>query len=413
MRVLLSFFLWFISTFVAFAQESQFGYTLPKKQYFAKIPFELVSNLIIVPVFINQSDTLRFILDTGVSATILTDPVTAAKVGLSGNREVGITGTGSGGELKAKVSVGNTIRMGDMTGHSQNIVVLQEDLLNLSEFVGVPIHGIFGYEIFNRFVVTIDFLTREIILQLPEKYKYRARRNTMRFPIEVEETKPYFTGISVPEYGKNKPMRVLIDTGAGHCLSLESTKEQRFTLPERRIGTQLGRGLSGNVSGYLGRVKEIKVGNLTLKDPVVSFPDSISMSARLFARAARQGTIGCELLRRFKVTFNYSEHYMTLKPIKVKIKEPFEHNMTGMELLAKGVEFKDLYISKIDADSPADNVGLVAGDQLMFINEKSVKRLLLNDVYKLFQKGDSKDLTMLVKRGESVFVVVLKLKRQI
>jgi hypothetical protein len=205
----------------------------------------------------------------------------------------------------------------------------------------------------------------------------------------------------------------LIDTGAGHCLSLENTKNQGFTVPEKNIRTQLGRGLSGNINGYLGRIKELKLGNLILKDPVISYPDSASLSSKLFSRTPRQGTIGCELLRRFRVTFNYSEHYMTLRPIRIKIKEPFEHNMTGMELLAKGSDFRDLYISKVDIGSPADDVGLAAGDRLMFINEKSVKRMSLNDVYKLFQKGDRKDLTMLVKRGEGVFIVVLQLKRQI
>ena len=395
------------------AQETQYGYSLPKKQTIAKIPFELHSNLMIVPVRINKSDTLRFILDTGVSAIILTDHKVAKQCGLVASRDVSIAGAGEGGKLKASVALGNSIYMGEMVGHSQNIVILDQDLLNLSEFVGVPIHGIFGYEIFNRFVVTLDFLTREIILQLPEKYKYHARRGTMRFPLEITDTKPYFTGIGLLEDNQQKAIKVLIDTGAGHSLSLETSTEMPFPLPKRTIKAQLGRGLSGTINGHLGRVREIKVGKTSLKGLIVSYPDSQSISTKLSPKKNRQGSIGCELLRRFRVTFNYSEQFMLLKPIRSKMKEPFEHNMTGMELLAKGKDYKELYISKVAQDSPAETAGLLEGDQLMFINEKNVKRMTLNDVYKLFQRGNDHDVNILVKREQQVFVVSLKLKRLI
>ena len=36
------------------------------------LPFKLVHNLIVLPGFINGSDTLNFILDTGVSHTMIT-----------------------------------------------------------------------------------------------------------------------------------------------------------------------------------------------------------------------------------------------------------------------------------------------------------------------------------------------------
>ena len=43
----------------------------PRNQHIS-LPFKLVHNLIIVPVTINGSDTLNFIVDTGVSNTMLT-----------------------------------------------------------------------------------------------------------------------------------------------------------------------------------------------------------------------------------------------------------------------------------------------------------------------------------------------------
>ena len=53
-------------------EEDIHGFHLIRGKNVARIPFELHSNLIVVPVKINVSDTLRFILDTGVSSMMLT-----------------------------------------------------------------------------------------------------------------------------------------------------------------------------------------------------------------------------------------------------------------------------------------------------------------------------------------------------
>ncbi len=59
--------------------KERYGFFIANNRAFTRIPFQLHSNLIIVPVQINQSDTLYFILDTGVSNTIITDPTLFVK----------------------------------------------------------------------------------------------------------------------------------------------------------------------------------------------------------------------------------------------------------------------------------------------------------------------------------------------
>jgi hypothetical protein len=134
------------------------------------------ANLIVVPVQVNDSDTLHFILDTGVSSLIVTNPDAVKNQKLNFTRRVQLSGAGEGKSLSASVAIGNEISMGRMKANHQNIVVLEEDVLKLSEYVGIPIDGIFGYEVFNNFVVSIDFVNREITLTKPESYKYRRRQ---------------------------------------------------------------------------------------------------------------------------------------------------------------------------------------------------------------------------------------------
>ncbi len=399
-------------SYYSFCQKAEeFGYYI-KGSSVARIPFQLHSNLIIVPIKINDSDTLRFILDTGVSTTIVTDPLILRKQTLKFTRSVKLSGAGEGKALEAKVAIGNTIKMGEMRANLQNIVILNEDILHLSEFVGVPIHGIFGYEVFNNFVVTIDFKLREIMLIKPEKYKYKRRKGE-KYDITIEDTKPYANMLALVDNGKEMPIKVLIDTGAGHALSLENTKDNAIQLPEKLIRAQLGRGLNGVINGSLGRVEQIRFGKFILNNVITSYPDSASIGIKLLGKPQRQGNIGCELLRRFKVTFNYPQKYIVLKPVKKILKETFEHDMSGVELRAQSDNLRKYYIENVILDSPAWDAGLREGDEVIFINNEPAGEMSISEIYKLLQKGEGKEVSVLIRRDGNLQFANFILRRMI
>ncbi len=392
--------------------DENFGFQLRNKRKFTSIPFELHANLVIVPLKINNSDTLRFILDTGVSSIIVTDSKLAESQRMVYSRNVKIAGVGIGEDLEAGIVINNNVKIGDAIGYRQNIVVLKNDILKLSEFVGKPIHGIIGYDLFNRFAVTIDFSVNQIILQNPEHYKYKPSKG-QRFPITIEENKPFLDAVELVNGDQTVPIKVLLDTGAGHAISIEVNKKFNIQLPPKVIKAQLGRGLSGIINGNLGRLPKIKFGRYELNNVVASFPDSSSFHLKPIGFSERQGNIGCEFLRRFKVTFNYRDSYVVLKPINKRMKEPFEHNMSGMELLASGSDYHEFLIERIIEDSPAHLAGLQQGDRVIFVNNKSYKDLSITDIYKIFQKGEGKPINMVVKRGQEVIFTILNLKRLI
>ena len=392
--------------------DERFGFQLTKKRKITRIPFEFQANLVIVPVKVNNSDTLRFILDTGVSSILLTDPKIATLQRMKFARNVKISGAGAGNDIEAGIVLDNTVTMGDMIGYRQNLVVLKEDILKLSEFVGSPIHGIIGYEIFNRFAVTIDFGTSEIILENPEHYKYKPSKGE-RFPITIEENKPYLSTVELINDKQNLPLKVILDTGAGHAISLDANRNNGIPMPEKVVKAQLGRGLSGIINGSLGRISKLKLGKFEMKNLVASFPDSASYRIKGMELTERQGNIGCEFLRRFKITFNYRDQYIVLKPINRRMKEPFEHNMSGIELMARGNDFREYMIDRVVENSPAEDAGLLQGDRVMFINNKSSKDISISEIYKLFQKGEGKNINLIMKRGNEMFFATINLRRLI
>ncbi|TAE40294.1 MAG: signal protein PDZ [Runella slithyformis] len=405
--------------FFIFAQkpkkEEKFGLFLTGNRKFTTIQFQMHANLIIVPVRINDSDTLHFILDTGVSSIIITDPKALKHQKLNMTREVLLAGAGEGQALTASVAIGNTINMGHMKATYQNMVVLKDDVLKLSEFVGVPVHGIFGFDIFNNFVVTIDFVNREIMLEQPNHYKYRPRKGD-KYPLIIEETKAYTDMVALVSNGRELPIRMLIDTGAGHALLIDKTPENEIQLPQKVIRAQLGRGLNGVINGNLGRIDKVRFGRHELTNVLASFPDSVSFGVKFRNPAqhtVRQGNIGCELLRRFRVTFNYRDHYMVLKPVRQRLREAFEHDMSGVELRASGTKMQRYHIDRVIENSPAFEAGLEEGDELVFVNNNIASELSISEIYKIFQRGEGKPIELFVRRKDQIHFAKFALKRMI
>lgn len=392
--------------------KERFGFFLAGNRSWTRIPFQLHSNLIVIPIRVNDSDTLRFILDTGVSSTIITDPSILRNQKLTMTRKVKLTGAGEGGSLTASVAIDNMLSIGSLRATHHNLVILDEDVLQLSEYVGTPIHGIFGFELFNNFVVQIDFLRHEITLINPKKYNYKKSKGD-KYPIVIQDAKPYTEVVAVLDGQKTMPLRVILDTGAGHALLLDRSQELGgLPMPDKFVRAQLGRGLNGVINGSLGRIQKIRFGKYELDNILASFPDSVSFGMKLNTRE-RQGNVGCELLRRFFVTFNYRDQYIVMKPVKRLLREKFEHDMSGLEFRAKGERYRSYYVDRIIEGSPADLAGIIEGDELMFMNNQPAAELTISDIYKMLQKGEGKEVTLMVRRHGQIVVTQFALRRMI
>ncbi len=390
-----------------------YGFHLDEGKISTQMKFKVYSNLIVVPVSIDGSDTLQFILDTGVGSVIVTDPSLKDVLDMKYVRDVLISGAGEKENITASVSVGHRFQMGDFIGYRQNIVVLNEDILELSEFLGTPIHGIFGHSLFENFVVTIDFSTLTLFISRPDKFKYR-RRYGEKYPIVVTRGKPYTDAVYITDSGtKEQSLRMVIDTGAGHALLL-NPNDPDIKLPEKVIHANLGRGLNGDLYGHIGRVSKVRMGKYELEDVIATFPDSVSFSMKFPPMDAnRQGSIGGEFLRRFKVTLNYSDEYMALKASKKDLKQPFEHDMSGMDVRAFNSNFRRFYIKSVLAGSPADEAGLKENDEIIFVNNKSANNLTVSEIYKILSRKEGRTVEIFYRRDGQLGLTTLQLRRAI
>ena len=73
------------------------------------IPFDLVNNLVVIPLNINDSDPLFFILDTGVSRNIITELAANQEFTINYDRDIELRGLGSSSAVPALISSGNSV----------------------------------------------------------------------------------------------------------------------------------------------------------------------------------------------------------------------------------------------------------------------------------------------------------------
>jgi hypothetical protein len=410
--VWLTFFLSFVVNSFSYGQKKEANYFefVKARKKSMSLPFKLVNNLVIIPIFINNSDTLHFILDTGVQSTLLTNLANNDSLVLSHIRKVQVKGLGAGMETEAYQSQGNIINIGGVRCENSEMLILTKDIFLLSTKLGTTVHGLIGYDVFKHFVVEIDYDNKILTLHNPEKYKRNKQKGT-RLPITIEGKKPYLQTTIVQDDSTKVAVKLVIDTGASHSLSLEKTPTSAIKIPKETIESYLGRGVSGDIRGKIGRIASLELAGFNFFDLPASYPDEMYIK-NVVGVAQRHGNLGAEVLRRFHVIFDYANGEMIIKPAK-KFKEPFNYNMSGIDVGTPLPGLPYYVIADISAHSPAEIAGLQKDDQILYINGRNAADYSLNDIIELFQSKVGKKITLTVMREAKTVKATLVLKRPI
>ncbi|AII53278.1 aspartyl protease family protein [Hymenobacter sp. APR13] len=397
----------------AVAQPSDLPFRLenPNKRQ-VRLPFYFQRNLIIVEVKLNGAGPYNFLLDTGVATSIITDPSLTPLLRLRPGAEVyRVAGVGEEEPLEAHYADSIRVTLPGIVAPVLPFLVLSADVLNLSGYVGMPIHGILGYDIFRSFVIEIEPNSTQLVVRTPAGYQPRRGRRWTRVPLTLERRKPYLTVPVGMTDSLTLPLKLVLDTGAGHALSIETTSDPRLQVPEQRLRSQLGRGLSGAINGYLGRVRSLQLGRYQLRTLLTSFPEA--NSAALRTDVPRNGNIGFELLKRFDLVIDYSRREVWLRP-NALYHDPFEHDMCGLELLATGREYRNYIVMQIEAGSPAALAGIQPRDELLSVNLQPAAAISLTELSRIFHSGNGRMLLLVLRRPDGeLYTTQVRLQRKI
>lgn len=414
------------------------NFHLPDGQKFEKLKFQLINNLIIIPIEVNGTE-LSFILDSAVDKPILFNLSGQDSVQINNVSEIMIKGLGIGEPIKALRSHGNTFRSKHIINSDQQLYVVLDKTMNFSPTLGIPIHGIIGYDLFRDFVVEIDYGSKTLKFHDPKSYTYGKSRRQQILPLSIIGKKAYIDGnLSL----KNElPVKLLVDTGSSDAIWL--FENEVINVPDRHFEDFLGKGLNGNIFGKRTKVEHIHIGRFALKDAMAAFPDKKSF-AGLKNFGSRNGSVGGEVLKRFNIVFDYSRKKIVLRK-NGNFKAPFRYNLSGLSLQHAGVRYisesisdsrgvvqndeksfgdvqilfetqtrlslvPEIIVSGIRAGSPAQEAGLLEGDVILAVNGKRIHRYKLQEVLEMINEKEGKKVRVLIERynEDLMFSFVLK-----
>ncbi|MFK7749968.1 MAG: aspartyl protease family protein [Kordia sp.] len=412
----------------------------------ASVRFKLINNLIILPVEINGVE-MSFLLDSGVNKPIMFSLNAGDSLAIEQKERIQLRGLGSGETIEAVKARSDTFKISNILKLNLELYIILDQEINMSTRLGVPIHGIIGYDVFKDFIVEINYSSQKIKFYNPEKYKYKNCRKCTDLPLTFRNNKPYIdVSVAIEEEKEpDIPVKLLIDSGGSDALWLFEDKEKNINIPTKKFDDFLGRGLSGSIYGIRSRVKKFNVGKFTFENAKVAFPDSTAI-AYVKNFKERNGSIGGEILKRFKVIFDYGNKRVRLRKSRY-FSDPFHYNMSGIELQHNGMRVvqemkkrnsslqtnygrssteggisvvfehynsfslvKAYEIAEIRKDSPAALVGLKEGDVIISINGRVVDKLTLNKVTGMLEGKEDKRMRLKVLRGQMVFRFEFRLK---
>jgi hypothetical protein len=389
------------------------SYLVANAQYFdiegnrkrVNIPFRMVRDMLVIRLTINDKGPYNFILDTGVGLMLITDPKLVDSINVLNKRIIKISSLGDGDDFEAYATSALNIGIPGLVSYDVASAILKKDHFGLSNYAGMPIHGLLGYEFFNNLAVKIDFADSTITVWRPKDI--RLFRKGSKVPISIENRKPFIHANVTFTNGTRTNNKLVIDIGAGHPLSLENIIE-KHGLPEKFIAANLGVGLTGPIEGFLSRVKEVDLGKYKLKNVITSFPENNGNTPLL----QRDGNLGIGILKRFTLIFDYPDSVLYIKPCS-NISEPFEHDMSGLEYYSTGDAYNRIIISRVEPGSAGDEVGLEKDDEIVSINFKAVKDMGLEEIDKLFKSQVDRSLLLEVYHEKKLDHVIITLKRRI
>lgn len=392
--------------FPATARDLNGGFRFNRPRKTVTIPIEIRNNLAVMPVYINDKGPFYFILDTGVKTTILIEPMIAHLLELDMDENIVIYGLGGEGVVNAALAKGVKISMQGITGENKNLIVIPEDILNFSEVFGFPVYGIIGYDFFKHFAVEINYPRQ--MMTVYQNPSYRIRRRSTVVPFRLVDGKPYVEATVFGQDGSSLTTNLLFDLGASHPIYLN---REYKSLSDQTIRGFLGKGISGNLMGQIGRIDSISMGDLVVDGPLVAYPDDRFLT--FYGHIIHwEGIIGGEIIKRFNVIIDYSSEQLVMTR-GYFFTEPFNTSLSGLEVIASGPNLRNFNIYYVRPGSVGYESGVLPGDRIIELNNKSQQMLTLDDILEVLtgKEGDHISLTLL--RGDKMIRTRFRLREDL
>ena len=373
------------------------------------IPVDITSyGGIVLQAKINNSQPMSFWLDSGASFSFVIDTKKATALGLKLKRH----GSGEGGAgpntYEVSRASGLTIRLNQLTFTDQSAAVISLGVVE--EQSGRSVDGLVGIDLFLQTVVEIDYAAKQLTLYDPQSYVYSGAGDIV--PLMLRDGHFVVPAkIDIQDRGELAGLFIVDTGGCMMTVILTTPFATSSNLPVRNQKTILDKsvaGLGGTTQLLIGRAAHFKIGSSVIPSPLIYISQD---KGGALASSEYEGLIGTEILKRFKVIFDYATRRLILERT-AHSDDPLEYDMSGMSLRAYGADFRTFKISQVIEDSPAGGAGLRVGDIIERIDDVPASRLTLEQILQMMKAPD-REYKLTIKRDRDTRLVLLKTRRLI
>ncbi len=321
-----------------------------------RIPARILSNFFLIEAPQTDGKTYRFMVDTGSSVTLVS-PTTASALKQKERRKapprtVPVRGA-KNVEVELPAVTLKHLQLGE--AHFERVPAGIYDFSDLSAHLGVTIDGVIGFPLFRDTLLTLDYpaATLEIAPNPVIAPPAVRQPRTSVIPYNRELATPL-----IPVQMGNESFFVLIDSGSDGGLSLNPSGLHPRFVHGPRVGMIVS-SLDGDKRQLVGRLEQnITIGTQLVQQPVVDLTEQLS-------------SLGGELLRHFRITFDQQRHLVTLvRNTDGPVAMPGRRS-TGLSFR----RFPNYWrLLAVVPDTPNSNAPLQAGDLCVRINGELVEK---------------------------------------
>jgi hypothetical protein len=321
-----------------------------------EVPFDGSSGQIIVSADLGGGAPRRLLLDTGAYESYLWSEV-AAELGLEPSRPVRRADASTSFVVRhlhgLRVAVGKAVVAG------QSFATKPRPMRHADGFLGWPW--------IRRFVVEVDFSAQRLrFWTLPCDL---AQAGTAVVPLRfVEGRMPTVPATFTFADGVPIEATLMVDTGAGAAALLNTpfVAAERLLARAGRLADAETGGVGGGRSALaLARAHSLRLAGFELARPIVSLgkPADAGGTGSFGAHHPWDGVLGCGVLSRFDVTFDYPRARLLLRPT-ARLGDPFRHDVVQALLVEVPA---GLRVQALRAGGAADRAGLLPDDVITAI----------------------------------------------
>jgi hypothetical protein len=338
------------------------------------VAFELINNHIIVPVSINGSNPLRFVLDSGAAATVIVDSHRSRLLALRRSGALELAGAGSGFVSRANIVAGTRVSVGSLSLLDQSVISIPlEAIPFFDELDEVYFDGIIGYDFLRRFAVEINYDQMQVVIAESDNYQSPFESpadDWQTLALEVSGGMPFLTTQVSTAPGETIGVKLLVDTGSTGSFSLIASSIDGVALPGEYYVTT-SQGLTGDILSRVTQFDFLAVGTYRLYD----IPGSYSVSGEK-SESGSNGILGNRAMSRFNLVFDYPNGCLSVQA-NDRFHLPMRSDRSGLRVLPHS---RGGIVKSVAAGTAGEAVGLQVGDIITRFDDEPVTRQTISQL---------------------------------